>query len=611
MKKLFLAGLFFLMSQYIFAQQDKYVYEINLQEVENDEVKIKLNVPKLKKNKATFVMPSVIPGSYSRKDYGRFVQKIKAYDKNGKALKLKQKKNNLFIIKKAKRLATLEYNIADTWDHDDGNNWVFEPGGSNIEKATNFSINNHAFFGYFENYKNMPFELHFQKPTNMYGATSLERKKSDSKSDVFAAANYVQLVDAPIMYCEPDTMSFPINNMDVEVSVYSPNDIVTAEQIVGYLQPLGRALGKFFGTLPVDKYHFLMYFADPTQSQAPQDKTGYGALEHSYSSFYYLPEMNYEPLIKGMIQDVCSHEFLHILTPLNIHSEEIEDFNFIEPEMSQHLWMYEGITEYFAMLIQVQDNIIDEKEFVNKIKTKIRTAGEFVPLSFTKMSKEVIKDKYQAHYLDVYQKGALIGLGLDLKLIELSKGTRNLKTLMMELAKKYGPNRPFKDDELIDEIVAMTYPEIRTFFDKYVIGPDRLPYNELFKIVGWEFVKNGEQKVFSFGSFGLGFNPETTEIFFVDVEENTLGLQEKDILVSIEGEKITAENASTLLADYLFGKKDDYPINMLVKRGDKEVKLAGAAQKTTRKVTNAIEPMQNASKEQLEYLEILLTGKLK
>jgi predicted metalloprotease with PDZ domain len=50
------------------------------------------------------------------------------------------------------------------------------------------------------------------------------------------------------------------------------------------------------------------------------------------------------------MMDVVSHEFFHIVTPLSIHSKEIQDFDYNDPKMSEHLWMYEGVTEYFANL---------------------------------------------------------------------------------------------------------------------------------------------------------------------------------------------------------------------------------------------------------------------
>ena len=75
--------------------------------------------------------------------------------------------------------------------------------------------------------------------------------------------------------------------------------------------------------------------------------------------------------------------------------------------MSQHLWMYEGVTEYFANLFQVNQGLIDEKEFFERMAGKIAQSRQMNDnMSFTKMSKNVLNPPYKDQYLNVYQKGA-------------------------------------------------------------------------------------------------------------------------------------------------------------------------------------------------------------
>jgi predicted metalloprotease with PDZ domain len=76
-----------------------------------------------------------------------------------------------------------------------------------------------------------------------------------------------------------------------------------------------------------------------------------------------------EELVKSMM-DVVSHEFFHIVTPLSIHSKEIQDFDYNDPKMSEHLWMYEGVTEYFANLFQINQGLITEEDFITAFQTK-------------------------------------------------------------------------------------------------------------------------------------------------------------------------------------------------------------------------------------------------
>ncbi len=59
------------------AQEAKYVYSTDLQNIQNDLVKVTLTPPTIAERKATFQIPSIVPGTYAKKDYGRFVTQLK------------------------------------------------------------------------------------------------------------------------------------------------------------------------------------------------------------------------------------------------------------------------------------------------------------------------------------------------------------------------------------------------------------------------------------------------------------------------------------------------------------------------------------------------------
>lgn len=117
-------------------------------------------------------------------------------------------------------------------------------------------------------------------------------------------------------------------------------------------------------------------------------------------------------------------------------------------------------------------------------------------LPFTELSLGAL-DEYEDQYYNVYQKGALIGAALDIKLRELSNGAYGVQNMMADLSAKYGKDKSFKDDELFDEIVGLTYPEIGEFFETYVAGSETIPYKEIFDKVGVDVVDNGTTRQFS------------------------------------------------------------------------------------------------------------------
>ncbi|MGB0525566.1 MAG: peptidase M61, partial [Flammeovirgaceae bacterium] len=331
-----------------------------------------------------------------------------------------------------------------------------------------------------------------------------------------------------------------------------------------------------------------------------------GALEHSYCSFYFLPEYDDYNQLKEIISSVAAHEFLHILTPLNIHSKEIENFDFRNPKMSKHLWLYEGVTEYFSYLIQIQSGLMDYSTFLDEWRGKIVSDLAYKPISFTVMSERIVEPKYQKMYLNVYAKGALIGLMLDLRLNELSGGKQSLKSVMMALSQKYGPSKPFDDDQFIQEITAMTYPEIGTFFQKYVIGDAPLPYKEYLEKIGWEYLPEANVKVYNYGKVAIGYDPEL-EIFYVRyAKENVFGLREDDILKKVNGQTLTLANAERLLIDFQ-NAESPAEITIHFQRSDTDMEVSAKPQVLLQKQKHVLREIPNISVNQTQ-LRVMLFG---
>lgn len=487
---------------------DPYKYTVDLTKVVDDKIYVELSTPKIKQKEITFFMPKIIPGTYSIADYGRMVTELKAFDKKGRALKVERLDDNSWKITNAKKLRKVTYWVEDTYDTEKQGPSIFQPAGTNIEAEKNIIVNPSGFFGYFEGMKKRAFELNFIREKGFYGATGLQAdmvgtiatiklKKENNQEgtddkfvDRFTVGDYDLLVDSPIMYSAADTAIINVANTEVLVASYSPNKMVTAKEIAASISEVLNAQSKFLGgKLPVDKYAFIFYFTEqPVQS--------FGALEHSYSSFYFMPESAIGPM-NQQLRDFAAHEFFHIVTPLNIHSEEIGSFDFNDPKMSRHLWMYEGMTEYFAGSVQVKYGLVSPSEYLGMLSEKMLISQQFKDtLAFTDLSLGAL-EQYADQYYNVYMKGALIGAALDIKLRKLSKGQYGVQDMMADLAKKYGKDVSFKDDALFDEIVNLTYPEVREFLNTYVAGNKPLDYKEIFDQVGVDVVLDGTRKQYS------------------------------------------------------------------------------------------------------------------
>ena len=322
---------------------------MDLNKVTNDQVTVSVEVPVTKAASIVYSLPKIIPGTYSEDDYGKYIEQFKALDAKGNPLNVIKLNDNSWQIDNANKAKTIIYQVNDTYDIEETHD-IFSPAGSNIEVGKNFMINTHAFVGYFDGFANNPYEVTILHPEKLWGATAMEDMDASKTKDVFATSRYATLVENPIMYAKPDYTTFNVKGMEILIAVYSPSGTITAESITPEMKTMMTAQKNFLGDFnATKKYAVLLYLSDNSKP----DAEGFGALEHPTSTSVVFPESMPKEQLKEQMKDVVSHEFFHIVTPLSIHSKEIQDFDYNNPKMSEHLWMYEGVTEYFANLFQV------------------------------------------------------------------------------------------------------------------------------------------------------------------------------------------------------------------------------------------------------------------
>lgn len=564
------------------AKKEEIQVSINLNEIKDDKVLVTVTPPKIKTDEISYHLPKTVPGTYSEDHYGRYIDDLKAYDKKGNLLSVKKTDTNSWAISNAKTLNKITYLVNDTYDIETGKGFgsdeIFSPAGSNIDAGKNIMLNTHCFVGYFSNYMEVPYKLTVLHPADLWGATSMTDRDVATTNDLFVTSRYAELVENPIMYSKPDFTSFKVDDMEIQIAVYSPTGKFTAESITPEMKTMMTAQKHFLGPVnSTKKYSVLLYL-----STMKNDAQGFGALEHPTATTVVFPELLPKDELAKMMKDVVSHEFFHIVTPLTIHSQEIQNFDYNAPKMSEHLWMYEGVTEYFANLFQINQGLIDEDEFFTRIAGKIENASKLNDtMPFTTMSKNVFEEPYKAQYLNVYEKGALIGMCLDIIIRENSNGKRGILDLMHKLSNEYGVSKAFNDEELFAKITQLTYPEVGQFLKTYVSGPTPIPYNDYLARVGVvKTTKKAPTNVFLKGQVPyITVNQSTKEIMIIpNIELNdfytNLGLKGDDIIVAINDINYNLEN----IYDMILGSdkwKENDPISVKIKRGGKEQIING------------------------------------
>ena len=296
---------------------------------------------------------------------------------------------------------------------------------------------------------------------------------------------------------------------------------------------------------------------------------------------------------------LAAHEFFHILTPLNLHSEEIHYFDFNDPDMSKHLWLYEGVTEYFSHHNQVRSGLITAEEFLDRMSEKIQNSRNSYDddLPFTELSRNCL-DEHADQYGNVYEKGALIGMCLDLELLRLSNGQQGLIDLMQDLAQTFGSEKPFKDKRLFKEIQKRSHKDIKKFFKTYVDGDTPLPYDYYFRLAGVEYTQPKDTMVYSLGGVQLGYNQETGRVVVAGTYQmnevgHALGYQNGDEILAVNGKEVPSNVMliNSFLGETMTSLKEGEPREVNVLRKEESGKAQEVRLKTTtRKVFQSFPP---------------------
>ena len=598
------------------------VTALDLTAVNNDRVPVTINPGRFTAETVTYRLPRVVQGTYSVSDFGKYVDDFKALDYDGNELAVTKVDDNTWTITGATKLDKLMYYVNDTFDIETnggiGGEQPFSPAGTNIEED-NYVLNLHGFIGYFDSLKNNQYALDVIAPANFVRTSALEDKgvKSSENGTVitssYFAERYFDITDNPMMYGKLDVEEFMVGDIKIVLSLYSPTGKHTAASLKETVYKMMEAQKSYLGDVnSTPRYDIYVYLSKGDET-SPK---GFGALEHHTSTVVVFNENSPLEALKASMIDVVAHEFFHIVSPLSVHSEDVHYFDYNKPTFSKHLWMYEGVTEYFAQHFQVYEGLVDEATFYKTMKSKIDISTQRLDdaMSFTIMSENVLDEPYASQYYNVYMKGALMGMCIDILMRKESDGNRSMLSLMKELSAKYGKEKPFVDDNLIAEITAMTYPSVGGFLKTHVEGDVPINYDEFFVMVG---LKKGESQVETNYIFAGGQNvifdgdQEKGVIFFSPmVEKNSFwksqGVKAGDVIKKVNGTDLTLANAQGVIGG-MFGWQEGQEITMDLERDGKPMLIKATLTKAYATDESIVED-ENASDAQKALRAAWLKG---
>lgn len=546
----------------------KVKYQVNVLNHKDDLFHVSLEVSKLTSKNNIYNFAATAPGTYDVMNFGRFVKSFKAFNKSGNVIPTENISVNRWKISNPEKVTKIEYDIEDSFDADIKEDFVAPMSGTGIEENY-IVLNNFGVLGYFEGLQSAPIKVKLEYDPEWIVGTALRK----DKDGYYPAESYDHLADSPFLIGNLTKSVVKISGIDVEVYVYaSDTTSLSAYKILNTTEKVLKSSSGFIGYAPVKNYAFLMCFMD-MDTFSRNKFQGAGALEHCTSSLYTMPAGKE---FLGEVQGTVAHEFLHILTPLHLHSEIIHKYNFAVPTASEHIWLYEGVTEWASNIMQLRGNLMTPKEFMQDIETKLRTNDQFdKDYSLSAMSLESYQPKGSRAFINFYNKGAVTAALLDIRLLELSKGKKGLREVFLSLLKKYGKNKPFPEKDFFKILVKETYPEIENFINDYIRGSKELPLKEYFEKVGFSYLSE-RISADKNPTFGAGITMIDGNIVAINVskEAQDFGLRNNDIILKVFDIEMNQQNAQQIMMKRSTMKAGD-PFQLVIKRGSETLTLDG------------------------------------
>jgi predicted metalloprotease with PDZ domain len=167
--------------------------------------------------------------------------------------------------------------------------------------------------------------------------------------------------------------------------------------------------------------------------------------------------------------------------------------------------------------------------------------------------------------ISYYTKGAVLGMLLDLEILNSTQGQKSFDDVLRFLYNEYykKQNRGFTEQEMQAAVEKIASKSLNDFFQKYVYGTEQIDYNKYLGYVGLKLVNNSEGKNEPY----LGANTSNTNgrLTVTSVMRGTTayesGLNVNDEIIAIDNYRISDD-----LNRVMSAKKVGDKINILINR---------------------------------------------
>jgi predicted metalloprotease with PDZ domain len=352
-----------------------------------------------------------------------------------------------------------------------------------------------------------------------------------------------------------------------------------------------------FGDMPVSTYTNLILF--------DSSLTGAAALEHQNSHLGV-----YSPFIVDheFLPSITAHEIIHLWNVKRMRPSEMVPYKYDRPQPTPWLWVSEGITDYYADIVQLRGGIIDSAEFLELLDGK-RTEVDGAPVVALEDASldSWIRPTDGSQYI-YYAKGSLAGFVLDVMIRDASNNARSLDTVMREVYQStFKAGRGFTSQDWWGAVSrAAGGRSFADFNTRYVDGREPFTWSTVLPLAGLRINVDSIREPW----IGVSTNIDSVGVMVMEVEREgaaqAAGVQVGDYLVRIGDIAVSDPDFSTRYR-VRYARSEGQIVPLVIKRGAEERTLMLPVKSKLRTV-ETIKFDRNASPKALKVRAGIMKG---
>jgi predicted metalloprotease with PDZ domain len=517
-------------------------------------VTVEITAGKVSGDSLDFVMPAWSPGRYAIYDFAKNVQEFEATGAQGQALAWTDldKQTRHVDVRQAGGIVKARYRV-----------FANDLNGSFSQfDNTHANLNGPSIFMYIAGHKSDPLTLTVDAPQDWQLISGFSESTSER---TFQAPNYDRLVDTPIeASAQTKLAQFQEQGKTIRVAVhaYDEDDTDTSKLLEG-LKKIVHVEMAMMPAPDFERYTFIFHFA-------PDISMGDG-MEHLNSTQIIVRGSLSSSLDEAL--ETAAHEFFHVWNVKRLRPAELGPFDYTREVYTPSLWFAEGVTTYVSYLSLLRSGLWTREKFLGRLCDEISTLEEEPGRTlmsaesssfhawFYDRSPQMQETNFTNSTISYYNKGALLGMLLDLEMLSRTQGAKSLLDVLSSLYHKfyetppatyYGPGRGYNEQDILEAVNEVAGSDFTPFFEGYVRGTSPLPYDRALGLAGLALrtrVPEGAPP-----SVGITASPDNRGVRVFAVRPggaaDRAGLGRDDLLIAVDDQSLATADLSERLKAY-------------------------------------------------------------